>query len=107
MRLFGVKLLIAIHPHGMLTALRSFMPRQGIAALECLPKGCPPLSNVFFKDFARRYIKSSPGRPGTEPSEVSVRNILKKFYNGFERVSGTEISQELKRRLFCEPLSFE
>jgi len=101
MRFFGLKLLITIHPHGMLTALRSFTSRQGIAALECLPKECPPLSNVFFPQrFTRWYIKSSPGRFGTEPNDVSVRNILKKFYNGFERVSGTEIIQELKTDVY-------
>jgi hypothetical protein len=91
----------------MLTAPRSFKPSQGIAASECLPKGCRPPSNVLLKDFARWYTKSLTGRLDPEPNDVSVRNTLKKFYSEFERVTGTAISQELRNDVYFVSLRLE
>jgi hypothetical protein len=35
------------------------------------------------------------------PNLQSVRNILKKFFAGFERITGMEISDELRTDIYC------
>jgi hypothetical protein len=64
----------------------SFMSRMGISAAECLRENCPVPNNVIVKDFARWYYKSRRGRLGERPNDISVRNTVKKFFSGFERI---------------------
>jgi len=71
------------------------MSSKGVPASECLQKNCPVPSNVLVKDFARWYCKSRSGRLAPKPNLKSVKNILKKFFAGFQRITETEISDEL------------
>ena len=77
-------------------AKRSFMSRKGISAAECLRENCPIPSNVTVKDFARWYCKSRRGRLGEVPNDTSVRNTVKKFFSGFERITQTKIPDGLR-----------
>jgi hypothetical protein len=70
------------------------MSKKGVPASECLQKSCPAPNNVLVKDFARWYCKSRRSRLAPLPNLKSVRNILKKFFAGFERITETEISNE-------------
>jgi hypothetical protein len=76
------------------------MSRRGLPASECLQKDCPPPSNMLIKKFARWYCKSRRGRLAPVPSFKSVKAILKRFFAGFERVTGTEIRNELRRDVY-------
>jgi hypothetical protein len=80
------------------------MSTKGVPASECLRNNPPPLlSNVLVKDFARWYCKSRTGHLAPEPNVKIVKNVLKKFFAGFQRITETEISDEYKkRRLFRE-----
>ena len=76
------------------------MSRKGVPASECLKKNCPVPSNVLVKDFARWYCKSRSGRLASRPNLKSVKNILKKFFAGFQRITETEISDELRNDVY-------
>jgi hypothetical protein len=52
------------------------------------------------KDFARWYCKSRSGRLALRPNLKSVKNILKKFFAGFQRITETEISDELRNDVY-------
>jgi hypothetical protein len=81
------------------------MSRKGIPASKCLKKNCPALNNVLIKDFARWYCKSRCGRLAPVPNLKSARNILKKFFAGFERITETEISNELRTDIYTVSIS--
>jgi hypothetical protein len=55
---------------------------------------------VLVKDFARCYYKSRFGRLAPKPNLKSVKNILKKFFAGFQRITETEISDELRNDVY-------
>ena len=57
----------------------------------------PRPSDVLVKGFLRWYCKSRTGRLDKKPNIKSVRNTTKKFYSGFQRVTGTEISEALRK----------
>lgn len=78
------------------SAKHSFMSRKGISAAECLRENCPVPNNVTVKDFARWYCKSRHGRLGSVPNDTSVRNTVKKFFSGFERITKTKIPDGLR-----------
>jgi len=67
------------------------MSRKSVSAVECLREECPVPSNADLKDFARWYCKSRRGRLGEMPNDISVRNIMKKFFSGFEKIIKTKI----------------
>ena len=80
---------------------RSFRSRKGSsAAAECLRENCPVPSNVTVKAFARWYCKSRRGRLGETPNDTSVRNTMKKFFSGFERVTSTKIPDGLRTDVY-------
>ena len=54
-------------------------------------------THVLVKDFLRSYYKSRTGRLDEKPNIKSVRNTAKKFYSGFQRVTGIEISDALRK----------
>jgi hypothetical protein len=66
------------------------MSRKGIPASECLQKNCPAPNNELVKDFALWHCKSHRGWLAPVPGLKSVRNILKKFFAGFERIIKTD-----------------
>ena len=55
---------------------------------------------MLVKDFARWYCKSRTGRLAPEPNIKSVKNILKKFLAGFQRITETEISKEYRKDVY-------
>ena len=69
-------------------------------ASECLQKGCPPPSNMLIKKFARWYCKSRRGWLAPTPNIKSVKTTLGRFFAGFQRVTGTEISDELRKDVY-------
>jgi len=81
------------------------MSRKGVPASECLQKNFPALNNVLVKDFARWYCKPRRGRLAPVPNLNSVRNMLKKFFAGFERIIETEISSELRTDVYTVSVS--
>ena len=76
------------------------MSIKGVPASECLRKNCPAPSNALVKDFARWYCRSRAGRLAPVPNIGSVRSILKGFFAGFHRLTGTEISEELRTDVY-------
>lgn len=70
------------------------------SAAKCLYPGCPVPSNVLVKDFARWYCSSRSGRIHKRPNLTTVKNMLKKFFGGFVRVTGTDISDEYRRDVY-------
>ena len=71
------------------------MLSKGVPASECLQKNCLVSSNVLVKDFARWYCKSRSSWLALKPNLKSVqKNILKKFFAGFQRITKAEISDE-------------
>ena len=76
------------------------MSSKGVPASECLQKNCPVPSNVLVKDFARWYWKSRSGRLAPKPNLKSVKNILKKFFAGFQRITETEIGDVLRNDVY-------
>ena|SRR2546423_86598 len=55
---------------------------------------------MFLKKFARWYCKSRRGRLAPMPNIKSVKTTLKRFFAGFQRVTGTEISDELRKDIY-------
>jgi hypothetical protein len=80
----------------MLNEPLNFISTKSVSASKYLREKCPAPNNVIFKNFAQQYCKSRSTRLVSEPNLVSVKNILKKLFNGFERITGTLINQELK-----------
>jgi hypothetical protein len=60
---------------------------------------------VLIKDFARWYCKPRCGWLALRPNLKLVRNILKKFFAGFERITETEISNELRTDVYIVSVS--
>lgn len=84
------------------------MSAKGVSAAECLSERCPFPSNVLLKDFARWHCKSRRGRLGEKPNDTSVRNMVKKFFSGFERVTKTKIPDQLRTDVYMvKPLSHD
>jgi hypothetical protein len=81
------------------------MSRKGVPASECLQKNCPAFNSVLVNDFARWYCKSRRGRLAPVPNLKSVRNVLKKFFAGFERIIETEISNEVRTDVYTVSVS--
>jgi hypothetical protein len=77
----------------------------------CLPKkwrlgpgvAAPDLASM--KDFIRFYVATSKPKLSHKPTRDSIKTVVKWFFAGFERVTGTEINgddkSEVLQRALC------
>ena len=81
------------------------MSNKGVTATECLYTGWAPPTNVIVKEFARWYCMSRSGRIEKRPNLTSVKNLLKKLFSGFTRVTGTTLSDEFRTDIYTVRLA--
>jgi hypothetical protein len=89
------------------SAKHSFISRKGFSAAEYLRENCPFPSNATVKDFARWYCKSRRGRLDKRLNDISVRNTMKKFFSGFEKVTRTKIPDGLRIDVYVVSLGWK
>lgn len=84
----------------LIPSSQRFMSSRGVDVNECFHRGSPAPTNVTVKDFARWYCVSRSGRIDHRPNLTSMKNMLKKFFSGFVRVTETILSDEFRNDIY-------
>lgn len=79
---------------------------NGLDGEKCLARGSPCPSSGRLKNFITWCAETSDGILGRKPTQVSMKNVLKKFCGMFYRETGTKIPKVLNEHVSGVSITF-